>query len=220
MAIYNTLQDELKDIYLAKGIIRINGDINKKLVDEKTKELYFLNSRLPTKQEIVIVINSNGGSIHQGWEFMALMDEVKEKRIVKTICHGSAMSMGVNILTNGTIGYRQAHYLSTIMLHQHYTSMPHSDAGYIEAWADYSKNLRARLLEYYSSRTGQSIEKLKLDSDRDFFMTPEEAKKYGIIDLVTEFEEFQPPKIDKRKKYTHDEWIELTNNKGIIDHGK
>jgi len=206
---YNTLQDELNDIYLTKGVIRINGDIDKSLIDQKTKELYFLNNKLPLNQEIIIVINSDGGSIHQGWEFMALMDEVKETRIVKTICHGSAMSMGVNILTNGTKGYRQAHYLSTIMLHQHYTSMPHMDAGYIEAWADYSKNLRARLLEYYSFRTGQSIEKLKLDSDRDFFMTPEEAKNYGIIDIVTEFEEYQKPKIDKKKKITYDEWLDL-----------
>ena len=210
MAIYNNLQDEKKDIWLKKGIVVIDTEINPKSMKIATEDLTFIDDKLKPNESITIMINSGGGDMYAGSSFIAIMDEIKEKRVIKTCCYGRAMSMGLGILINGTTGYRQAHYLSLLMYHQHSCGMPQADASYLALWADFSQKLKHLHLKYEEERTNQSYDKLKQIGDRDFFMTAYEAKEHGFIDHVVKFKEYHYPKIDKRKKMTYEEWQNIT----------
>ncbi len=212
MANYNSLKDEAKDIYLRKFIVVVKGEVNRENVDKITAELKYLDSIANKNQSITIMINSHGGSVQDGWSFINEMDRIKEKRILKTHCDGMAMSMGLNILTNGTKGYRTSFYLASLMAHYASGSIPYGTHKDHNDWLKYSKDTHDLLIQYYYERTGNSIEQLEKDFDKDWFLTPNEAKEYGFIDEVIKYKEYQPPKIDKRKKYTHDEWKSLTDS--------
>merc|ERR1712187_992092 len=132
-------------------------------------------------QDITLYINSPGGSVSAG---MAIFDTMRLIRPnVNTVCFGTAASMGAFLLGAGTKGKRRSLPNSRIMIHQPLGGAQ-GQAADIEIQAKEILFIRALLCEYIADYTGQPVEKIEDDCDRDFFMTPEEAKDYGIIDEV------------------------------------
>lgn len=145
-------------------------------------QLLFLESEDPDK-DIQIYINSPGGSVSAG---MAIYDTMQYIRSdVSTICIGLAASMGAFLLAAGTPGKRYALPNSDIMIHQPLGGAQ-GQAADIIIQAEKIKNVRKRMNEILSARTGQTLKKIERDTDRDFYMTAEEAVKYGIVDAVIE----------------------------------
>jgi ATP-dependent Clp protease, protease subunit len=143
-------------------------------------QLLFLEADNPEK-DIYLYINSPGGSVYAG---LAIYDTMQFLRSpVNTYCMGIAASMGSFLLAAGTKGKRYALPNSRIMLHQP-SGGTQGTAADIEIQAREILHLRERLNEIYADTTGQSVEKINEDLDRDVFMSPEEAKAYGLIDHV------------------------------------
>uniref|UniRef100_A0A7S3F9R0 ATP-dependent Clp protease proteolytic subunit n=1 Tax=Haptolina ericina TaxID=156174 RepID=A0A7S3F9R0_9EUKA len=141
--------------------------------------LYLANS--DQESDITMYINSPGGSVSAG---MAIFDTMQFVPCdVNTVCFGTAASMGAFLLGAGTKGKRRSLPNSRIMIHQPLGGAQ-GQAADIEIQAKEILFIRALLCEYIADYTGQPVEKVEDDCDRDFFMTPEEAKDYGIIDEV------------------------------------
>ena len=171
------------DIYsrlLNERIIFLGTPVDDQIANLTVAQLLHLESEDPDK-DISIYINSPGGVVYAGLAIYDTMQFIKPD--VATICIGMAMSMGAVILTEGTKGKRMALPNSKILIHQ-------GSAGFsgqptdIEIQAREVIGLKRRLEEIYSIHTGKSIEEVSRDMERDFFMSPEEAKEYGIIDTV------------------------------------
>jgi ATP-dependent Clp protease, protease subunit len=172
------------DIYsrlLKDRIIFIGGPINDMVSNLVIAQLLFLEAEDPDK-DIFLYINSPGGSISSG---MAMYDTMQHIRPdVQTICVGMAASMGAFLLAAGAPGKRFALPNSEIMIHQPLMSGLGGQATEIEIHARHIIKTKERLNRILAERTGQSLETLERDTDRDNFMTAEEAKQYGLIDEV------------------------------------
>jgi ATP-dependent Clp protease protease subunit len=143
-------------------------------------QLLHLESDDPDK-DIYLYINSPGGSVYHGLAIYDTMQFIKPD--VQTICVGIAMSMGSLLLAGGAKGKRMALPNSRILIHQ-VSSGFQGQATDIEIQAREVIGLKRRLEEIYAENTGKGIEDVSHDMERDYFMSPEEAKNYGIIDTV------------------------------------
>jgi ATP-dependent Clp protease protease subunit len=171
------------DIYsrlLKENIIFLGGPIDDVTANLVIAQLLFLQSEDP-KKEISMYINSPGGVISSGLAIIDTMNSIKND--IATYCVGIAASMGAVILASGTKGKRYALPNAEVMIHQ-----PHGgtegQASDIEISAKHILKMRENLNKMLAKATGQSLAKIEKDADRDFFMSAEEAKKYGVIDQV------------------------------------
>ncbi|NLY60088.1 MAG: ATP-dependent Clp endopeptidase proteolytic subunit ClpP [Clostridiales bacterium] len=171
------------DIYsrlLEDRIIFLGGPISDITANLVVAQLLFLEAKDPDK-DVLLYINSPGGSVTAG---MAIYDTMQYiKCDVSTICVGMAASMGAFLLAAGTKGKCLALPNSEIMIHQPLGGAQ-GQASDIAIHAEQILKLKKKINEILADRTGQSIEKIERDTDRDFFMSAEEAKAYGIIDDV------------------------------------
>ncbi|WP_416826193.1 ATP-dependent Clp endopeptidase proteolytic subunit ClpP [Ectobacillus polymachus] len=171
------------DIYsrlLKDRIIMIGEEINDVVANSVVAQLLFLAADNPEK-DISLYINSPGGSTTAGFAIFDTMQYIKPD--VRTICTGMAASFGALLLLAGAKGKRLALPNSEIMIHQPLGGA-RGQATEIEISAKRILKLREHINQIISDRTGQPVEKVAKDTDRDYFMSAEEAKKYGIIDEV------------------------------------
>lgn len=171
------------DIYsrlLKENIIFLGGPIDDRTASLIIAQLLFLQSEDP-KKEISLYINSPGGHVHSGLAIIDTMQHIKND--ISTVCVGMAASMAAVILSAGTKGKRYSLPNSQIMIHQ-----PHGgtegQASDIEINAKQILKLRSSLNKILAKNTGQTLNKVEKDMDRDFYMDADEAKKYGVIDQV------------------------------------
>ena len=171
------------DIYsrlLNDRIIILGDEVNSQTANLIVAQLLFLESEDPDK-DIMLYINSPGGSITDG---MAIYDTMQYiKCDVSTICMGMAASMGSFLLAGGAKGKRFALPHAEIMIHQPLGGAQ-GQATDIAIQAEHIIKIKNRMNEMLAQNTGQPLEKIKNDVERDYFMTAEEAKAYGIIDEV------------------------------------
>ncbi|NLN82549.1 MAG: ATP-dependent Clp endopeptidase proteolytic subunit ClpP [Clostridiales bacterium] len=161
-------------------IILLSDEVNDNTASLVVAQLIYLEGQDPDK-DIDLYINSPGGSISAG---MAIYDTMQFiKCDVSTICIGMAASMGAFLLAAGAKGKRKALPNSEIMIHQP-SGGSRGQASDIKIQAEHILYIRGRMNRILSELTGQSIETIERDTDRDFFMTAEEAKNYGIIDNI------------------------------------
>ena len=173
------------DIYsrlLKERIIFIVGPINDAVASLVTAQMLFLESENP-KKDIFMYINSPGGLVTAGLGIYDTMQYIKPE--VSTICIGQAASMGSFLLSAGCKGKRFSLPNSRIMVHQPSAGFQ-GQATDIEIHANEVLSLKKRLNEIYSKHTGKTVDEIKAALERDNFMTPEEAKKFGLIDSVVE----------------------------------
>lgn len=171
------------DIYsrlLKERIIFLGSEINDLTANLVVAQLLFLESEDPDK-DIQLYINSPGGSVSAGFAIYDTIQYIKPD--VSTICIGMAASMGAFLLAAGTKGKRFALPNADIMIHQPLGGAK-GQAEDIRIQAEKIIEIRERINRILAERTGQPLEKVAKDTDRDYYMTAEEAKKYGIIDEV------------------------------------
>ncbi|MGG0409404.1 ATP-dependent Clp endopeptidase proteolytic subunit ClpP [Peribacillus simplex] len=171
------------DIYsrlLKDRIIMIGEEITDHLANSVVAQLLFLAADAPDK-EITIFINSPGGSTSAGFAIYDTMQYIKPD--IRTVCTGMAASFGAMLLLAGTKGKRCALPNSEIMLHQPLGGA-RGQATEIEISARRILKLKDHINQIISERTGQPIEKVEKDTDRDYFLSANEAKDYGIIDEI------------------------------------
>ncbi|QOR64986.1 ATP-dependent Clp endopeptidase proteolytic subunit ClpP [Cytobacillus suaedae] len=171
------------DIYsrlLKDRIIMIGDEINDHVANSVVAQLLFLAADDPDK-DISLYINSPGGSTTAGFAIYDTMQYIKPD--IRTICIGMAASFGAMLLLAGTKGKRYALPNSEIMIHQPLGGA-RGQATEIEISARRILKLREDINQIIAEKTGQSVEKVAKDTDRDYFMTALEAKEYGIIDEV------------------------------------
>tara|TARA_B100001559_G_scaffold256799_1_gene221034 strand:+ start:60 stop:671 length:612 start_codon:yes stop_codon:yes gene_type:complete len=173
------------DIYsrlLKERIVFVVGPINDSVASVVTAQLLFLESEDP-KKEISLYINSPGGLVTAGLGIYDTMQYIKPD--VSTLCIGQAASMGSFLLTAGTKGKRFSLPNSRIMVHQPSAGFQ-GQATDIEIHANEVLSLKKRLNEIYSKHTNKSVDEIKQALERDNFMTPEDAKDFGLIDKVVD----------------------------------
>lgn len=173
------------DIYsrlLKDRIIILGGPIDDHLANSIVAQLLFLDAENPEK-DISLYINSPGGSVTAGMAIYDTMNFVKAD--VQTICIGMAASMGAFLLSAGTKGKRFALPNAEVMIHQPLGGV-HGQATEIEIHARHILRTRDKINRILSKNTGQPLEVIERDTDRDFFMTAQEALDYGIIDKIIE----------------------------------
>ena len=173
------------DIYsrlLKDRIIFLGDEVNDVTAGLVVAQLLFLEAEDPDK-DIHLYINSPGGSVTAGMAIYDTMQYIKPD--VSTICIGMAASMGAFLLNAGAKGKRYALPNSTIMIHQPLGGAK-GQATDIEIHAKWILQIKERLNQILSERTGQPLEKIKADTERDNFMSAMEAKEYGLIDEVIE----------------------------------
>jgi len=171
------------DIYsrlLRERIIFLGTDINDQVSDSLVAQLLFLEAEDPNK-DIQIYINSPGGSVTAGLAIYDTMQQIAPD--VVTICFGVAASMGAFLLSGGTKGKRLALPNSRIMIHQPLGGAQ-GQAVEIEIQAKEILYLKKTLNNLLAEHTGQSLEKIIEDTERDYFLSPSEAVSYGLIDKV------------------------------------
>ena len=173
------------DIYsrlLKDRIIFLSDEVNDTTASLVVAQLLFLEAEDPDK-DIHLYINSPGGSVTAGMAIYDTMQYIKPD--VSTICIGMAASMGAFLLNAGAKGKRFALPNSEIMIHQPLGGAK-GQATDIEIHAKWILKIKERLNKILSERTGQPIEKIQEDTERDNFMSAQEAKEYGLIDEVIE----------------------------------
>ena len=173
------------DIYsrlLKDRIIFLSDEVNDTTASLVVAQLLFLEAEDPDK-DIHLYINSPGGSVTAGMAIYDTMQYIKPD--VSTICIGMAASMGAFLLNAGAKGKRFALPNSEIMIHQPLGGAK-GQATDIEIHAKWILKIKVRLNKILSERTGQPIEKIQEDTERDNFMSAQEAKEYGLIDEVIE----------------------------------
>ncbi len=173
------------DIYsrlLKERIVFLVGQINDAVASLVTAQLLFLESENP-KKEIFLYINSPGGLVTAGFGIYDTIQYIKPE--VSTLCIGQACSMGSFLLASGQKGKRFSLPNSRIMVHQPSAGFQ-GQATDIEIHANEVLLLKKRLNEIYSKHTGKSVDEIKVALERDNFMTPENAKSFGLIDEVVE----------------------------------
>ncbi len=171
------------DLYsrlLRERIIFLGTQVDDNLANTITAQMLFLDAEDPEK-DIQLYINSPGGSVTAG---MAIYDTMQQVRPdVVTICYGLAASMGAFLLSGGAKGKRMSLPSSRIMIHQPLGGAQ-GQAVDIEIQAQEILYHKRKLNELLAEHTGQPIERIEIDTERDFFMSAEEAQNYGLIDQV------------------------------------
>ncbi len=171
------------DIYsrlLEDRIIFLTGEIDDASANIVVAQLIYLEGKNPDK-DIFLYINSPGGSVSAG---LAIYDTIKYiKCDVVTICIGLAASMGAFLLSSGTKGKRYALPNSEIMIHQPLGGAQ-GQASDIEIQARHIQSIKEKINHILSEATGQDLNKVQKDTDRDYYMTAEQAKEYGLIDDI------------------------------------
>ncbi len=173
------------DIYsrlLSQRIIFLGTQVDDQIANLVVAQLLHLESEDPEK-DISIYINSPGGSVYSGLAIYDTMQFIKPD--VQTICVGIAMSMGAVLLAGGAKGKRTALPNSKVMIHQ-VSSGFQGQATDIEIHAREIIDVRQRLDQILADHTGQKLEKVSADTERDYFMSSAEAVEYGVIDSVIE----------------------------------
>ena len=171
------------DIYsrlLRERVIFLVGPVNDQTANLVVAQLLFLESENPDK-DVSLYINSPGGSVSAGLSIYDTMQFIKPD--VSTLCMGIAASMGSFLLMAGAKGKRFALPNSRVMIHQP-SGGAQGQASDIEIHAREILKTRKQLNRIYAERTGQTIDKIEADMERDFFLDPEEAKSYGLVDQV------------------------------------
>lgn len=171
------------DIYsrlLKDRIIMLGSQIDDNVANSIVSQLLFLQAQ-DSEKDIHLYINSPGGSVTAGFAIYDTIQHIKPD--VQTICIGMAASMGSFLLAAGAKGKRFALPNAEVMIHQPLGGAQ-GQATEIEIAANHILKTREKLNRILSERTGQSIEKIQKDTDRDNFLTAEEAKEYGLIDEV------------------------------------
>jgi ATP-dependent Clp protease protease subunit len=171
------------DIYsrlLRDRVVFMVGPVTDQTANLVVAQLLFLESENPDK-DIALYLNSPGGSVYAGMSIFDTMQFIKPD--VSTICVGMAASMGAFLLAAGAKGKRYALPNSRIMIHQP-SSGAQGQASDIEIAAREILDIKARLNRILSERTGQPIERIEKDTDRDNFMSAEDAVSYGLIDKI------------------------------------
>lgn len=171
------------DIYsrlLKDRIIMLGSQIDDNVANSIVSQLLFLQAQ-DSEKDIYLYINSPGGSVTAGFAIYDTIQHIKPD--VQTICIGMAASMGSFLLAAGAKGKRSALPNAEVMIHQPLGGAQ-GQATEIEIAANHILKTREKLNRILSERTGQSIEKIQKDTDRDNFLTAEEAKEYGLIDEV------------------------------------
>ena len=171
------------DIYsrlLRERIIFVGTPIDDKVADSVVAQLLYLEAEDPEK-DIQIYINSPGGSVYSGLAMYDTMQQIQPD--VVTICYGIAASMGAFLLSGGTKGKRMALPSSRIMIHQPLGGAQ-GQATDIEIQAKEILYIKQRLNELIAGHTGQPFDKIAADTERDFYMSSEDAVEYGLIDKV------------------------------------
>jgi len=178
---YGERQYDIYSRLLKDRIIFIGGDIiDDALANSVVAQLLFLSAENENK-EISMYINSPGGSVTAG---LAIYDTMQYIRVpISTICIGQASSMGAFLLASGTKGKRFALPNSRIMIHQP-SGGTQGQATDLQIQVQEIMQMKSRLNELLAYHTGQSIEKIQQDLERDRYMSAEEAKSYGLIDEV------------------------------------
>ena len=171
------------DIYsrlLKERVIFLNGEVEDHMANLIVAQLLFLESEDP-KKDINIYINSPGGSVTAGMAIYDTMQFIKPD--VRTLCIGQACSMGSFLLAGGAAGKRAALPNARVMIHQPLGGF-RGQASDIQIHAQEILKIKQTLNERLAFHTGQSIERIEKDTDRDNFMSAEEAKVYGLVDDV------------------------------------
>ena len=165
---------------LKDRIIVLSDEVNDVTASLVVAQMLFLEAEDPDK-DIQLYINSPGGSITAGFAIYDTMQYIRPD--VQTICVGMAASMGAFLLAAGTKGKRYALPNSEILIHQPLGGI-RGQATDIKIHTDWLIRVKGKINRILSERTGQPLEKIERDVERDFFMTAEEAKAYGIVDEV------------------------------------
>ena len=171
------------DIYsrlLKERVIFLTGEVEDHMANLIVAQLLFLESEEPNK-DINIYINSPGGSVTAGMAIYDTMQFVKPD--IRTLCVGQACSMGAFLLAGGTAGKRAALPHARVMIHQPLGGF-RGQASDIQIHAQEILKIKHTLSERLAFHTGQPMDRFELDSDRDIFMSAEEAKAYGLVDDV------------------------------------
>ena len=171
------------DIYsrlLKERVIFLVGQVEDYMANLVVAQLLFLESENPDK-DIHLYINSPGGSVSAGMAIYDTMQFVKPD--VSTICVGMAASMGAFLLAAGAKGKRLALPNAEIMIHQ-VMGGAEGQASDVKIRAEHIVKIKDRLNAILAKHTGQPLKTIEKDSDRDFFMTADEAKKYGLVDQI------------------------------------
>ena len=171
------------DIYsrlLRERIIFLGQQVDDELANLIVAQMLFLEAEDP-EQDIYLYVNSPGGSVTAGLGIFDTMNQIRPD--VSTICLGLAASMGAFLLSAGAPGKRMSLPHSRIMIHQPLGGAQ-GQAADIEIQAKEILYLKKQLHQYLAQHTGQPLERIQEDTERDFFMSPEESKDYGLIDQV------------------------------------
>ena len=190
------------DIYsklLKERIVMLGTPVDDHIANLVVAQLLHLESEDPDK-DIALYVNSPGGAAYAGLAIYDTMQYIKPD--VSTICVGMAMSMGAILLCGGARGKRFALPNAKVMIHQGSSGFQGTPAD-IEIHAKEILSIRRRMIEVMAEHTGQSLEKIEEDIDRDRFMTAQESKDYGLIDEVIEPRGLRPlgpyaPSLDER----------------------
>lgn len=172
------------DIYsrlLEDRILFLSGEIDDTLANTIVAQLIYLEGKDPDK-DIMMYINSPGGSISAGFAIYDTMNYIKCD--VHTVCVGLAASMGAFLLSSGAKGKRSALPNAEIMIHQPLMGGLSGQASDIKIHAEHILRTKKKLNKILSENSGQPVEKIEKDTDRDNYMTAEEAQKYGLIDNI------------------------------------
>lgn len=179
----STYGERAYDIYsrlLKERIIFLGSPIDDVVANTVIAQMLFLESE-DSKKDIKLYINSPGGSVTSGLAIYDTMNYVKPD--ITTICIGTAASMAAVILSSGAKGKRIALPNSEVMIHQ-VMGGAQGQASDIKITAEHILKIKDRLNQILAKNTGQPLKKVEGDSDRDYFMSAEEAKKYGLVDKI------------------------------------
>jgi ATP-dependent Clp protease protease subunit len=175
------LAKEIAESFIKARKIFLWSQVDDKTAEQIVKQLIYLDSQ--NHEDIIFYINSPGGVISSGLAIIDAMQAVKSD--VVTIVSGQAASMGAVLLAGGTKGKRYAWKNSRVMIHQPLISgHMYGPATDIQIQAEEMLRIRTALNKFLAEATGKSIEQIDADTDRDRFMTAEEAKAYGMIDII------------------------------------
>lgn len=181
------------DIYsrlLKERIIFVNGEFEDQMANLIVAQLLFLEAENPEK-DIYMYINSPGGAVHSGFAIYDTMQYIKPK--IATLCIGQACSMGATILLAGNEGMRYALPSSRVMIHQP-SGGYRGQATDIEIHAQETLKVKRALHETYAKHTGKTVAQIAKSMERDRFMSPQEAKDFGIVDKIIQNRESILPK--------------------------
>lgn len=172
------------DIYsrlLEDRILFLSGEIDDTLANTIVAQLIYLEGKDPDK-DIMMYINSPGGSISAGFAIYDTMNYIKCD--VHTVCVGLAASMGAFLLSSGAKGKRSALPNAEVMIHQPLMGGLSGQASDIKIHAEHILRTKRKLNKILAENSGQTIEQIEKDTDRDNYMSAEEARKYGLIDNI------------------------------------